>query len=908
MTRRTAATALAAVFVFLLSAPSAKAQYMYLDSNGDGIHDASDVMAATGTTTVDVWIVTDQNRDGSTATCAADSSSALTINSYEFFLRADGGTVNYGPVQDVIGYYASFGEFKDMTDLYAGRAGAIEPPGRYLLARVPIERLSGNPAIRFVEGSSINPPGFTSFGCNCPGLDQDNTMKLGQDWHDADGLAAEGVSSYAPTFAAMGNVTIYEGATVSYTIVATDPDSDSLQMSANGLPSFASWAVTSSSKGRIEGRLTLAPTYADAGTYTILFACSDGTLESTAPLRVMIRELNPAPKFDEMSAVTVVLGSVEERAVTAHDPDRQPLTIRLKSAPPFVTLGPTEAISEAYRAVARVAPGPSDAGDWEIRLEVTDGTSVAAGSFRVYAFDSSLYHPPSIDSIPDFTLAEGDTILHEVTVRDPDNNSYLLFLSQSPPFVEVRRGYTPYWYSGEDTLFITPGPSHAGTWEATLVATDYSYGGPYLEDQETFGITVTDRPFPPLIQTTPLRPCVEQGEVYSLLLRVSDPDGDPFTVSFGPPPPWGTATLESATSCRYELAPTSAEEPGTIYLSAHTVDAAGTGRDVFATVILARVWECPRGDVVFDGGVRSLRCEADAPTTAVVGTVVSFDGAAIVDPPDVLLRYEWNFGDGATALGREVKHAYGTSGVYRAVLTVIASRPNSGYAARDTVEVTVREPLPARAFAEPGEAPIVLRSGRPLVTLRLERVGDEYALEDIAPGSFCLWSAGYGELDSIPSQGAKAVRVEDRDRNGSGEMAISFAREDVRRLFSAIRGRHSVPARLQGRLSTGAHVRAWLDLDVLGTPARAVTVRPNPMNPRGVIAFEMRHSGQAVVRLYDVGGRLVRTLFEGRAEAGELRVPIDGRDARGRQLASGVYYYQITAGEDSWRGRATILK
>jgi hypothetical protein len=71
------------------------AQYMYLDSNANGIHDAGDVLNANGTpTTVDVWLRTNQNRDGSTAECnTADGE--LTMNSYVVCLLAQGGTVTY---------------------------------------------------------------------------------------------------------------------------------------------------------------------------------------------------------------------------------------------------------------------------------------------------------------------------------------------------------------------------------------------------------------------------------------------------------------------------------------------------------------------------------------------------------------------------------------------------------------------------------------------------------------------------------------------------------------------------------------------------------------------------------------------------------------------------------------------
>jgi flagellar hook assembly protein FlgD len=63
-----------------------------------------------------------------------------------------------------------------------------------------------------------------------------------------------------------------------------------------------------------------------------------------------------------------------------------------------------------------------------------------------------------------------------------------------------------------------------------------------------------------------------------------------------------------------------------------------------------------------------------------------------------------------------------------------------------------------------------------------------------------------------------------------------------------------------------------------------------------------------VLRLYDVNGRLVRTLLNGNVDAGEVQVPFDGLDSRGRSLGSGVYFYTVRTQDGEWQGRATILK
>ena len=65
---RVRALALAVSGVAALAPPVA-GQYMYLDSNGNGVHDAGDRMNKSAATPVDVWLDTDSNRDGSPGVC-----------------------------------------------------------------------------------------------------------------------------------------------------------------------------------------------------------------------------------------------------------------------------------------------------------------------------------------------------------------------------------------------------------------------------------------------------------------------------------------------------------------------------------------------------------------------------------------------------------------------------------------------------------------------------------------------------------------------------------------------------------------------------------------------------------------------------------------------------------------------
>lgn len=88
---------------------------------------------------------------------------------------------------------------------------------------------------------------------------------------------------------------------------------------------------------------------------------------------------------------------------------------------------------------------------------------------------------------------------------------------------------------------------------------------------------------------------------------------------------------------------------------------------------------------------------------------------------------------------------------------------------------------------------------------------------------------------------------------------------------------------------------------------------PNPFNPETWIAYELAADVNVSIQIYDVTGRLVRTLDLGQRAAGYYvdRVKAaywDGRNDTGERVASGVYLYRLTAGNYAAMRRMLILK
>jgi len=78
---------------------------------------------------------------------------------------------------------------------------------------------------------------------------------------------------------------------------------------------------------------------------------------------------------------------------------------------------------------------------------------------------------------------------------------------------------------------------------------------------------------------------------------------------------------------------------------------------------------------------------------------------------------------------------------------------------------------------------------------------------------------------------------------------------------------------------------------------------PNPFNANTEIAFSLPHAMGAMLQVYDVTGRLVRTLADQHFIAGEHRIAFDASG-----LASGIYFYELRAGDTKVARKMLLLK
>lgn len=83
---------------------------------------------------------------------------------------------------------------------------------------------------------------------------------------------------------------------------------------------------------------------------------------------------------------------------------------------------------------------------------------------------------------------------------------------------------------------------------------------------------------------------------------------------------------------------------------------------------------------------------------------------------------------------------------------------------------------------------------------------------------------------------------------------------------------------------------------------------PNPFAGQATIRFALPSSTRVNLKIYDVSGRLVTTLIDGKVNSGEHSITWTGQDALNRQCASGVYFVRLTADKYTAAKKMVLIK
>jgi PKD repeat protein len=692
-----------------------------------------------------------------------------------------------------------------------------------------------------------------------------------------------------PTITVPGPQTANEGTLLTFTVSATDPDGQPIFFRTSGMPAGATFRDNHDNTGTF----MWTPSMFQAGSYLPAFTADDTFGgRDTKSVRIDVLNVNNAPVLDPIGDRSIERGSQAGINVSGDDPDGDNLSYTQVGLPSYGTFNDN---GNGTASIWLAPPANEPTGATSMTVTVSDGSLTDSETFSITIFALQSANPPVLAPIGNQTVAEGAVATVGLSASDADLD-VMAWTVSVPGFASVTpTGSGP----GVTTANLTLAPSYcaSGSYPATVAVSDG-----FNSDNESFTINVTDVNRTPAwtVPTGGYGLALNEGAAADLTVYASDPDQECGTaapvlslLSSGIPPSL-TVTLTDqggGTGLLHVVASNGAAGSHTLNLRAS--DALDPARSVDVSV-----------QVMVNAVNRAPLASAGGPYSGVVGISVAMSAAGSSDPDGDALTFSWTFGDGSQGAGVAASHAYSEAGHYHVSLTA----SDGSLASTDTTSADVSTSYQARAFTD---GPLKLQTGKPREAFYLEPVAGSFEIGSVDLSSLKLTAPeGSGTVDFIRPIPDRTSLGTDRDRNSVGEVHMEFAKEDLRALFSNVVDRASLNMVLSADLVGGGSVNAMVNADIW--PERGKVVRrvaPNPMNPETVISLVTTEPGYLRVRVYDLNGRLVRTVLdESNYPAGDHDIRFDGRGSNGQPLSSGRYFLRVETPSAQDSGSLTILK
>jgi hypothetical protein len=121
-------------------------------------------------------------------------------------------------------------------------------------------------------------------------------------------------------------------------------------------------------------------------------------------------------------------------------------------------------------------------------------------------------------------------------------------------------------------------------------------------------------------------------------------------------------------------------------------------------------------------------------------------------------------------------------------------------------------------------------------------------------------------------------------------------------------GAWDIPTRNQVFQAAFAPAEATGVTDLVEPKLALAAPSPNPFTTSSELAFSLPSRGAVTLRLYDVAGRLVRTLVDERLPGGPHAVTWDGRDQSERPCSAGVYFARLATERETATRKVVKLR
>jgi hypothetical protein len=337
----------------------------------------------------------------------------------------------------------------------------------------------------------------------------------------------------APRLAAITNLTVNEGETVTFKVEATDANLPAQHLTFTlgaGAPSGAGIDAQT-------GVFTWTPGEAQGGSTNVLgvIVTDDGTpsLGAAQSFTIVVREINSPPVLPPLANQTVNLGGFLVFTIPASDPDipTQSLAFSLGTGAPAGAVVSAEGLFTW-------TPSQSQAFTTNtLKAIVTDGSLSSTQSFTVIVLEANL--APRLVAITNYTILEGEALTFNVEASDANRPAQHLTYAlgagaPSGASIDPQTGLFTW----------TPGETQGGSTNVigVLVTDD---GTPSLSAGVSFTVVVREVSSPPVLPPIPDQ-TVNEGGLLVFTIPASDPDipVQPLSFRLGQGSPGGARVTE----------------------------------------------------------------------------------------------------------------------------------------------------------------------------------------------------------------------------------------------------------------------------------------------------------------------------------------------------------------------------
>ena len=311
----------------------------------------------------------------------------------------------------------------------------------------------------------------------------------------------------APVLTVVNSHLVMEGDTLAFYAYATDPDNDSLILSAVNPPENSGLV----DYGNGTCLYTFIPAFDQSGSYEIMFTVSDSSLSDSEIVSIEVADFNLAPILAPIGSQSLTEADTLLLNIYATDSDGDSLILSISNLPAnsvFIDSGNGSGQFSFY-------PDFDQSGIYYVTFVASAGNLSDSESVMIRVADFN--RMPVLSSIGSQSVSEGDTLAAGIKANDPDGDSLRLTAIDLPPNAVLFDSC-----NGSGELIFAPDYSQSGDHVITILVSDGS-----LIDSETVSIAVANVNRPPCAFSlvSPAPGDTIQSNTFSLFWHSSiDPD------------------------------------------------------------------------------------------------------------------------------------------------------------------------------------------------------------------------------------------------------------------------------------------------------------------------------------------------------------------------------------------------